>query len=115
MLTFVSVEYRTQMISRSWLAAIATFGVGDVATTWIALEAGAVEGHPLAAPLIHGLGAWMAIPIKLVAFAVFLGIYRAAPRDVRVGVPIGLSAIGTAITAWNAAGILLGHNPIAFG
>jgi uncharacterized BrkB/YihY/UPF0761 family membrane protein len=87
---------------RVWIGALATFGVGDVATTVAFLLVGAnFEGHPLAATMIDGYGLAALIPLKIVAFVLFYILYRFVPDDICVGVPLGLLLLGSVITVWN--------------
>jgi len=92
--------------STLWLFAILTFGVGDLLTTGYGLQIGLVENHPLYHSLPTDLVLPLAFIVKLLVMAVFLTLYRLVPSHVRVGVPIGLSLLGTGITAWNSYLIL---------
>ncbi|MFC6720885.1 hypothetical protein ACFQGT_00365 [Natrialbaceae archaeon GCM10025810] len=86
----------------TWTLAILTFGIGDLATTLYFLSSGQlVESHPIAASILESTGLWILVPWKAAAIAVFYALYRLAPRQYRIGVPVGLTLIGTMITTWN--------------
>lgn len=96
-----------------WIAAIALFGVGDLVTTvYFIVEFGAVETHPVGGPAIDALGFWALVPLKAIAFAVCYGLYRLAPREYAVGVPIGLILLGGYLSVWNTAISLTGSAPL---
>ncbi|MFC4358009.1 DUF5658 family protein [Halobium salinum] len=85
-----------------WLVAVALFGVGDLLLTLVGLLTGwAVEAHPLVGRLVATHGVWVLVPLKLAVIGVFYGLYRAAPREIRVGVPLGLALLGGLVVAWN--------------
>jgi hypothetical protein len=85
-----------------WLVAIALFGVGDLLLTLFGLLTGwAIEAHPLAGQLVTGYGVWVLVPLKVAVIALFVGLYRLAPREVRVGVPLGLALLGGLVVVWN--------------
>ncbi|MFC6726993.1 hypothetical protein ACFQE1_21955, partial [Halobium palmae] len=77
-----------------WVVALVLFGVGDLGLTLFGLLTGtAVEAHPLVGRLVAGYGVWVLVPLKLAVLGLFYAVYRLAPREVRVGVPIGLSLL----------------------
>jgi len=85
-----------------WLLAILTFGIGDVLTTAVFLSAEMNhESHPIAAQAVEEIGVWILAPWKAAVLGVFAGLYRATPKQFAVGVPIGLTLVGTALTVWN--------------
>jgi len=92
-----------------WLWAVLTFGVGDVLSTWYFLQRpGNVESNPVALGILNEFGYFGLVAWKAVVFGLFAGLYRVTPREVRVGVPIGLAVFGTLIIAWNTVSSLLG-------
>ena len=98
---------------RLWILAIALFGVGDLATTvYFIVEFGAVETHPIGGPAIDVLGFWALVPLKAIGIAVCYGLYRLAPREYAVGVPIGLILLGGYLSAWNTIISLTGTSPL---
>lgn len=91
-----------------WHGALLTFGVGDVLTTVVFLSTGMnFEGNPVAQDLL-GHGLWILPVWKAGVLAAFYALYRAAPRTARVGIPLGLTLLGTLITAWNTFSSLTG-------
>lgn len=86
-----------------WLLAVLCFGIGDVATTAVGLHVtGVVEVHPLAADGFERAVIASAIGLKAVAFGGCYLLWRLTPRPHCVGVPLGLTVLGTAVTLWNA-------------
>lgn len=90
--------------ARLWGYALATYGLGDVATTKYGMELrGVNEAHPVSAGILDSSGFEGMVATKAaVLFAAYL-VYRAAPPEHRVGIPIGLGLLGTAIVANNTA------------
>ena len=88
-----------------WVAAVAFFVVGDVATTAIGLELGAREANPNTKELVYeyGIPGMLAVKTMLVAFAYQL--CRWTQRGT-VAVPASLALFGFAIVLWNTKIIL---------
>lgn len=85
-----------------WGLAIITFGIGDVVTTAVFITAEMNhEGNPLVASALYTYGLWILMPWKIAVFGIFAAIYRLVPSQISVGVPIGLTLVGTALTVWN--------------
>ncbi len=93
---------------RFWLAAIIWYGFGDTATTLFGLTyADVAEVGPIAAPMLETYGL-LALLILKVAFFAAAGIaWYGISRPTRVGIPIAITIVGTAVTVWNAFVILL--------
>lgn len=92
-----------------WIVAIAVFGVLDVAITAYAVERGiASEAHPVVALAIEELGHVPALLSvwKAAVLAVFVAIYRLAPREYRLGVPLGLALLGTIVLLNNVIAVV---------
>jgi hypothetical protein len=86
-----------------WTLAVAFYGVGDLVTTLFGLYGDrATEAGVVAAALVEGYGIPAVIPLKVGSLLLFYLLWRAAPRPHAVGVPLGLAALGGALTAWNA-------------
>ena len=104
----------TPRVERSlWIVALLLFGVGDLVTTvYFIVEAGAVETHPIGGPAIDLLGFWALVPLKAIAVVICYGLYRLAPREYAVGVPIGLILLGGYLSAWNTIISLTGTSPL---
>lgn len=86
-----------------WALAVAFYGVGDLLTTLVGLYGGrATETGVVAAALVEGYGIQAVIPLKVGSLVLFYLLWRVAPRPHAVGVPLGLAALGGALTAWNA-------------
>lgn len=90
-----------------WAAALATFVAGDAATTHVGVALGASEAHPLSDVVLSLGGTPAMLLVKLAAVAGLYCLYRASPRDWRVGVPLGLALLGSAVVGWNAAVVLM--------
>lgn len=93
---------------RYWFLAVLAFGLGDAVTTLLGFNVGLVETSPLyqgletetdPVPVVFGM--------KIVVFGLAYLSYRYAPRDARIGIPIGLALLGSAVTIYNSALILL--------
>ena len=96
-----------------WILAIALFGIGDLVTTiYFIAEFGAVETHPVGGAAIDTLGYWALVPLKVLALGVCYALYRVAPREYAVGVPIGLILLGAYLSVWNTVISLAGTSPL---
>lgn len=86
-----------------WGAAIALFGVGDLATTIHGLsQAGVVEHNPVGV-LAIGLGGYAGlVVVKAAVMAATAAVATLFPEPERQLIPIGLALIGGLITVWNA-------------
>lgn len=86
-----------------WLAAVLVFGVGDVVTTHYGMATydAIYEAHPLSNIVIGLGGTGGIIVMKTLAFGLAYVLYRKAPANWRVGVPIGLIVLGALIVANN--------------
>lgn len=94
-----------------WVTAIITFGFGDIFTTVTALESGvAVEASPIAADIIAANGLGFIYIVKVVMFGLFFLLWAVSPKDIRVGVPLGLSLLGIGVLVWNLLILFLGFS-----
>jgi len=84
-----------------WLAAVALFGVGDLATTGAGLALGASELNPLPNLVIQRHGFASIVVLKAASLGGCRALWRLVPRPHRLGVPLGLSVVGATVTAWN--------------
>lgn len=89
-----------------WLLAFVTFVLGDLLTTAIGIHVGLVENHPLYDSILPGDLLSVALAIKFVLLAGFVTAYQFVPEPARLGIPIGLALLGTAVTLWNSFLIL---------
>ena len=90
------------MGSLLWVAAVSTFGIGDVVTTHIGMQqTGVYEAHPLSDLILESTGSGGMVVWKA---ATILGFYvvsqRYVPEEWRMGVPLGLTILGVLIV-WN--------------
>jgi len=87
----------------AWLAAVALFVLGDVATTAVGLNIGAVESNPVALAAFDTLGLW---PAMLLLKAVVLGsvglLWACSPEEFRAVVPTTLAVWGAAVVSINS-------------
>lgn len=96
---------------RLWAAAGGLYGVGDLTTTWAGLRLGATERHPAAAQAVEAIGPAVLLPWTFAALVAFAGAYVALGRRgirSRIGIPIGLAAVGGVAVANNVAVIAAG-------
>lgn len=49
---------------KAWLLVVLTFGIGDIATTYLAFQGNATEGNPILRPLLEA-AFWLIIPFKI--------------------------------------------------
>ena len=89
-----------------WLLAFVTFVLGDLVTTGLGMHLGLVETHPLYSGILPGDLLSVALAIKFVLLGGFLLAYELIPEPARLGIPIGLSVLGTGVTLWNSYLIL---------
>jgi len=94
----------------AWLAAIALYVLGDIATTAVGLTIGAVENNPAALALIDAIGLWPAmLLLKAAVLSLLGGLWACSPQEWRVVVPTTLSVVGAGVVAINSyvLGVLL--------
>ena len=85
-----------------WVATLALFVVGDLATTAAGLGvAGVVESNPFVGPAValHGFAAM--VVLKLATLLAAAVAWRVVPRPHALGVPVGLATLGLSATLWN--------------
>lgn len=93
-----------QTEARLWGYAVATYGFGDVVTTAYGMELDAVnEAHPVSDEILGAAGVEGMVATKALVLFVAYAAYKAAPAEHRVGIPIGLALLGTAVVANNTA------------
>lgn len=99
-----SIELVQSLRPLWWYGAITFFVVGDLATTFVGLQLQTVaEASPVAAWVINSYGIGAVLPPKMGVFAFLYGLSRIVPQPHSIGVPLGLCALGVAVTAWNSA------------
>jgi len=87
----------------AWLAAVSLYVVGDVSTTAIGLNIGAVETNPAALALFEAVGLWPAMLLLKAAVLALVGVlWVCSPEDWRVVVPATLSAVGGVVVVINS-------------
>lgn len=102
----------TRFERRAWAAGLALFVGGDMATTAIGLQLGAVESNPAGAGLISTLGLWPAMLVGKAASASLFGAAWAmwslwvGAAD-RVVIPILMAWTGGIVMAINGHVILV--------
>lgn len=89
---------------RLWGLALATYGVGDLVTTGLGLKLPEVnESHPVSEAIIDSAGMGGMVGTKMLVLTGFAAGYSIAPEEFRVGIPLGLSLIGSVIVLNNGA------------
>lgn len=84
------------------VAAILLYGIGDVVTTAAGLAIpGVVEANPTVRPLLVAYGVPGLIAFKAAVMGCFFAVASRLPARHRVAVPLGLTLVGAAVTAWN--------------
>ncbi|MEF8822417.1 MAG: hypothetical protein V5A52_09075 [Halovenus sp.] len=90
-----------------WVTAILFFGIGDLVTTSIGIQASHVsETGTLQEPLLRQFGLVSVPGLKLAVFAGFFACWRLIPRPHNLGVPLALTTVGALVTVWNAVVIV---------
>lgn len=94
--------------SHLWLWSVLFFGVGDLVTTSIGLgPGGAIEINPVAAAFGHQFGLRAMVGLKAATLGACFAIWQVTPHPHRDGIPLGLTAVGVLVTAWNLNVLLL--------
>lgn len=57
-------EINVNKYRMAWVFVLLTFGIGDIASTWLAFQGNATEGNPFLAPLLEA-NFWLIIPFKI--------------------------------------------------
>lgn len=95
--------------SQLWLVTLLFFCVGDLVTTHAGLSLpGIVEAGPVVGPVLREYGLVAMLGLKGATVVLCYGLYRAVPEPQSLGVPLGMAALGVAVTGWNLVIILLG-------
>ncbi|MFW6435745.1 MAG: hypothetical protein ACOCY1_05120 [Halovenus sp.] len=90
-----------------WVTAVLCFGIGDLVTTSIGIQASHVtETGTLQKPLLQQFGPVSVPGLKLVVFAGFFACWRLLPRPHSLCVPLALTTVGALVTVWNVIVIL---------
>jgi len=96
---------------REWAAAVATYGAGDIVTTYAGLRSdGVVESHPLSAYVLEQAGVPGMVFWKMGTIGAFALLYGLTPAEYDIGIPVGLTSIGGFVTAVNAATLAVAHS-----
>lgn len=82
---------------------MAVFVVGDAATTHYGLLWGAYEANSTVARVVEQSGVAGILAIKAIVCVGAYAAFRAMPRRYAVGIPMGLSLLGSAVVTWNLA------------
>jgi len=91
-----------------WAIPILFYGFGDILTTLIGLRMQlATEAAPISALLIETHGAGFIYVTKICTLGLFYFLWKAVPHPHRIGIPIGLSLVGIAVTGWNIGVIFM--------
>ena len=101
--------YRTGGITfyALWAFAIATYGIGDFASTLVALlfVPGLFEGNPIVLAVLqrYGIAGFIGIKVVVFAGALWMGMRGAQDGDWfgYYAPPIVVGIVGTALTVWN--------------
>lgn len=86
----------------AWLAAVALYVLGDMATTAVGLQIGAVEKNPAALALIGTVGLWPAMLLLKASVLALVGLlWVLSPREWRAVAPATLATVGAAVVVIN--------------
>lgn len=85
-----------------WVVAVLSYGLGDILTTLVGLSTGSfVEASPLVIPLVEQYGVTALLWLKALVFGMTGALWWYTPFPHSLGVPLGLSVLGIAVTGWN--------------
>ena len=99
-----ALEDRTTAL---WGCTALFFVGGDLVTTFVGLSfAHVTERGIVPAVVIAEYGTGALIPLKLGVVGCAVALWWWTPRPHRVGVPLGLAALGVVVTLWNTLIIL---------
>lgn len=85
-----------------WVIAICFFGLGDALTTGIGLGlTGVFEANPLLRPLGRDAALLAMAGTKTAILAGSYLVWTRTADPYRTGIPLGLAALGVAVTSWN--------------
>lgn len=91
-----------------WVTAVLFFGLGDLTTTSVGIQLSQVmEVGPVQAPLLEQFGMISVPGLKMAVFAFFYALWRLIPDPHDVTVPVALTVVGIAVTAWNSIILLI--------
>jgi len=102
-----SVELLRSVSPHLWAISVTFFGVGDLVTTLVGLRLNGVGEVGPVAGLVAGEGPLAFGGLKLVVFLLCGLLWKLAPNQYAVGVPLGLATLGVLVTVWNMAVIFV--------
>jgi len=86
-----------------WLLTVAFFVGGDVVTTVLGIASGQVaEAGPLVAVVVRSYGIYGMVGLKLGVLGLSYAAWRLLSDPERIGIPLGLAAVGVLVTGWNS-------------
>lgn len=85
-----------------WAGALLVFGLGDLLTTAVGLQLGAVELSPVGSDVLHTLGWPGLVAIKLSLLAALWLAVRFLSSLVRWAVALALVVLGVLLVGWNS-------------
>lgn len=87
-----------------WLAALVTFGAGDVITTGYGLQLqGVEEEQPASEAVLDATGTEGMVAVKAAVFLAAYLAYHNVPSEYRAGIPLGLALLGVLVVTNNSA------------
>ena len=87
-----------------WIVALLLYGFGDLVTTIVGLsQQGIVEVGPVAQPVLNAYGTPGLVVLKSGMLAGSYAAWQVVPQPHRLDIPLGLTIVGIAVTAWNTA------------
>lgn len=85
-----------------WISGLLLFGLGDFSTTVLGLYTRNLTEINLIPHIIYNtLGVIGLLLIKIASLFGFYLFWRITPKKYQIGIPIGITIVGTIITAWN--------------
>lgn len=104
----ITVEIPLSRDQFFWVTALLFFGLGDLTTTSVGIQLSQVmEVGPVQAPLLEQFGMISVPGLKVAVFAFFYAIWRLISEPHNIAVPVALTVVGIAVTAWNSIILLI--------
>jgi hypothetical protein len=85
-----------------WILTVSFLIIGDLVTTGLGVSSGQIaEVGPLGDPIVEQYGMYGMVALKLGVLGLSFVAWKLAPDPERIGIPLGLAAIGVVVTLWN--------------
>lgn len=91
-----------------WILALVFFVIGDLVTTGLGVSSGQiVEASPVGDTILNQYGMYGMVALKFGVVGLAYAGWKVVPDPERIGIPLGLAAVGVLVTGWNCLILLL--------